>query len=88
MSALFNYSTSPLNLGLKIITTMLFFLVTIIYYDASAKYSGEIQNFITFLLGFAAFITMATLFRCFGHGACFGFDENCSLKWFMISWLM
>ena len=67
---------------------MLFFLVTIIYYDASAKYGGEIQNVITFLLGFAVFMTIASLFHYFGHGNYFGLDENCSLKWFQSSWLM
>jgi hypothetical protein len=88
MSALFDYSTSPLNPGLKILITMLFFFVMIIYYDASTKYGGEIHNFIILLLGFAVFITMASLIRYFGHGTDFGFDQNKSLKWFESLWLM
>lgn len=81
MSAIFDYSTSPFNPGLKMIITVLFFVVAIIYYDARAKYGGEVQNFISLLFVFALLFAMASLFRYFGHGTDFGFTKDYSLKW-------
>ncbi|WP_292469618.1 hypothetical protein [Methanolobus sp.] len=88
MSALFDYSTSPLNPGLKILTTLLFFVVAIIYYDARTKYGGAVRNFISLLLVFALLFAMSSLFRYFGHGTDFGFTNDYSLKWLQSLFLM
>lgn len=88
MSALFDYSISPLNPGLKILIALLFFIVAIIYYDARTKYGGEVQNFISLLFVFALLFAMASLFRYFGHGTDFGFTKDYSLKWLQSLFLM
>jgi len=52
-----------------------------IYVSIRQYYSGEIRSFITMLLLFALFETVAAVFRYFGHGTEFGFTSDYSLRW-------
>jgi hypothetical protein len=77
-----DYTTSPLNYGLKLLVFLLFVLVAFVYWDAQRKFGGAVRSFIGLLVTFAAFMAIASLLRFFGHGTEFGFTAEYSLKWF------
>jgi hypothetical protein len=79
---LLDYTTSPLNPALKLLTFIIFLAVTGIYLDTRRKFGGEILNLINLLLLFSITMAGASLCRYFGHGTGLGFTPEYSLKWF------
>jgi hypothetical protein len=82
MIDLFDYATSPLNIGLKILIVLLFIVNFHIYFDTRKHFGGEVRSFINLLYLFALFMAIGAFFRTFGDGTEFGFTGDYSLKWF------
>lgn len=82
MTELFNYSTSWLNPGLKLLIAALYIIVAIVYFRSSRVYEGELYIALSVLFWMATVAALASLFRYFGHGTMFGFSKEFSLKWF------
>ena len=82
MIEILDYNTSPLNPALKILVSVLFLVISAIFYDMRMKFGGNVRTLINYLFLFSLFMAMASIFRFFGHGTEFGFTTDYSLKWF------
>lgn len=82
MSELFNYDTSWLNPGLKIMIFVLFFFVAIIYFRSLRYYASELYTVLLVLFWMALIGSLAAFIRYLGHGTSLGFTKEFSLKWF------
>jgi hypothetical protein len=82
MTDLFNYDTSWLNPGLKLLVVVLFLFVSVIYARSRRFYAGELHAVLSIFFWMAAIGALAAVLRHFGHGTEFGFTKEFSLKWF------
>lgn len=79
----FNYSTSILNPALKMIIAIIYIFVVLLYFKSYKEYEGALnQDLIKILLFMGILGLLSSIFRYFGHGIEFGFNEQFSLKWF------
>ncbi len=80
---MFNYDTSIMNLGLKLIVVGCYAIIVYLYYRCLSEYKGsETGIALKFLLWMGIFGFLAALVRIFGDGTDFGFTKEYSLKWF------
>lgn len=80
---MFDYNTSVMNLGLKLIIAGGYAIVVYLYYRCLSEYKGsETAIALKFLLWMGIFGFLASIARIFGDGTDFGFTKEYSLKWF------
>ena len=82
MNDLFNYDTSWLNPGLKVLSVALYLVVVYGYIRARRLYAGDLYRFFSTLFWMGTVGAVAAVARYFDHGLMFGFTKELSLKWF------
>ena len=82
MNDLFNYDTSWLNPGLKVLSVVMFLVVAFAYVRARRMYAGDLYRFFSVVILMAAVGAIAAVVRYYDHGLMFGFTKELSLKWF------
>jgi hypothetical protein len=82
MNDLFNYDTSWLNPGLKVLSVVLFIVVAYGYIRARRMYAGDLLRFFSIAVLMGIVGAVAAVVRYYDHGLMFGFTKELSLKWF------
>ena len=82
MTGLFDYDSSWLNPGLKIIIVVLYLVMAYGYIRARQMYTGDLYRIFSLLFWMGTVGAFAALLRYFDHGTSFGFTKELSLKWF------
>jgi hypothetical protein len=82
MTGIFDYDSSWLNPGLKLIIVVLYLVMAYGYIRARRMYTGDLYRVFSLLFWMGTVGALAALFRYFDHGTMFGFTKQYSLKWF------
>jgi len=82
MTGIFDYDSSWLNPGLKIIIVFFYLVMACGFLRARQHYSGDLYRVFSLLFWMSFVGAVAALLRYFEHGTSFGFTKEYSLKWF------